>query len=80
MRFFNNGKIKPVIYKEKYVGLESIPRAMEGPKARKTWGRVTVTIDGQGDIESKAKPYKALTWLDKCNTREISFDVVPCQG
>jgi len=70
MRLFNNGIIKPVIYKEKYVGLESMPRAMEDRKARKTWGRVTVTIDGQGDIEGKAKLYKALTWLAKCNTRE----------
>jgi NADPH:quinone reductase len=36
MKFVNDGSIKPVIYKEKYVGLESIPRAMEDLKARKT--------------------------------------------
>lgn len=70
MKFVNDGGIKPVIYREKYVGLESIPRAMEDLKARKTWGRAIVTIDGQGEIEGKAKLWKALTWLDKCNTRE----------
>ena len=36
MKFVNDGGIKPVIYREKYVGLESIPRAMEDLKARKT--------------------------------------------
>jgi hypothetical protein len=36
MKLVNNGSIKPVIYKEKHVGLESIPRAMGDLKARKT--------------------------------------------
>ena len=36
MKFINDGSIKPVIYKEKYVGLESAPRAMGSLKARKT--------------------------------------------
>ena len=36
-------------YKEKYVGLESIPCAMDDLKARKTCGRTIVIIDTQGD-------------------------------
>ena len=55
MKFVNDGSIKPVIYKEEYVGLECVPRAMDDLKARKTWGRAIVTIDGQGDIEGKAR-------------------------
>jgi len=55
MKFVKDGSVKPVIYKEKCVGLESIPRAMEDRKARKTWGRAIVRIDGQGDIKGKTK-------------------------
>ena len=54
MKFFNDGSIKPIIYKEN-VGLESIPCAMEDLKARKTCGRTIVIIDTQGDVEGRAE-------------------------
>jgi D-arabinose 1-dehydrogenase-like Zn-dependent alcohol dehydrogenase len=55
MTFVENGSIKPVIFKEKYDGLSSIPRALEDLKGRKTWGRAVLTINEQAENEQAAK-------------------------
>lgn len=54
MKLVENGKIRPVIYKEEYKGLESVARAMEDAKTHKAWGRAVLRI-GEGS-ESGAKP------------------------
>ncbi|KAK5142701.1 hypothetical protein LTR04_002136 [Oleoguttula sp. CCFEE 6159] len=40
-----NGKIKPIIYKEKYTGLEDVPRAMNDLAERKVWGKAVIAIN-----------------------------------
>jgi len=55
MKFVDNGSIKPVIFKDKYDGLSSIPRALEDLKGRRTWGRAVLTINDQAEQEQKAK-------------------------
>lgn len=44
MRLVEQGKIQPVIYSERYVGLESVPKALEDAKSHKVWGRAVLRI------------------------------------
>lgn len=57
MKLVAEGKIRPVIYQEKYEGLRDLPRAMEDLKNRRVYGRAVLRIDEQaeGDIEKKAQ-------------------------
>jgi NADPH:quinone reductase-like Zn-dependent oxidoreductase len=45
MKMVEEGKIRPVVYKEEYWGLEAVPRALENAKQHKTWGRAVLRID-----------------------------------
>lgn len=45
MRLVEQGRIEPVIYKENYVGPESVPKALEDAKTHKSWGRAVLRID-----------------------------------
>lgn len=39
------GLLKPVIYdEEQFIGLESVPRAMEAMAARKIWGKAIIDV------------------------------------
>lgn len=51
MELARSGRIKPVIYKEKYTGLGDISRALKDLQNRRTWGRAIVTINEQAEIE-----------------------------
>lgn len=51
MSMVDDGKIKPVIYKEEYRGLEAVPKALEDAKAHKAWGRAILTIADNAEHE-----------------------------
>jgi transcription elongation factor SPT5 len=57
MKLVEDGKIRPVIYKENYWGLEAVSRALEDVSARKTWGRAVVRVceDEEDSNEEKAR-------------------------
>ena len=48
MKMVEQDKIKPVIFKEDYRGLESLSRALEDAKTHKAWGRAILRI-GEGE-------------------------------
>jgi hypothetical protein len=48
------GIVDPVVYKERYKGVEDIPRAMRDLHGRKVWGRSVVVIADE-DGEEKAR-------------------------
>jgi NADPH:quinone reductase len=43
-----NGQIEPIIYSGNYVGLSSVPEALEDIAARKVWGKAVIHIDETG--------------------------------
>ncbi|CAO2657505.1 Nn.00g036310.m01.CDS01 [Neocucurbitaria sp. VM-36] len=57
MKLVESGKIKPVIYKEEYQGLEAVPRALEDAKEHKAWGRAVLRINEvcETEIATKSK-------------------------
>lgn len=55
MELVDAGKIRPVIYKEEYKGLESVSRALDDLKTHKAWGRAVLRIDEEGKGGEKAK-------------------------
>ena len=55
MELVDAGKIRPVIYKEKYRGLESVSRALDDLRTHKAWGRAVLRIDEDGEGGEKAK-------------------------
>lgn len=57
MNLVDEGKIEPVIYKEEYRGLESVPRALEDAKAHKAWGRAVLRVNE--DVEGTVNGRKA---------------------
>ncbi|KAG9189694.1 NADPH2:quinone reductase [Alternaria panax] len=44
MKLVEDGRIRPVIYKENYCGLVMVSKALEDVKARKAWGRSVASI------------------------------------
>ena len=44
MEMIEKGLIKPTVYKEKYYGLEDVPRAMDDLAARKLWGKAVIHV------------------------------------
>jgi NADPH:quinone reductase-like Zn-dependent oxidoreductase len=54
MRLVEEGKVKPVVYREVYRGLEGVGRALEDMKMRKTWGRAVLRI-GEDVEDAKAR-------------------------
>ncbi|KAI4692175.1 uncharacterized protein J4E84_003143 [Alternaria hordeiaustralica] len=44
MKLVEDGKIRPVIYKEDYWGLEAVSRALEDVRERKAWGRAVIRV------------------------------------
>lgn len=44
-----DGAIKPVIYNEKYGGLEAVPRALADSADRKIWGKAVIDIQPELD-------------------------------
>jgi NADPH:quinone reductase-like Zn-dependent oxidoreductase len=54
MRLVEEGKVKPVVYREVYRGLEGVGRALEDMKMRKTWGRAVLMI-GEDVEDAKAR-------------------------
>ncbi|KAI4936400.1 hypothetical protein J4E85_001730 [Alternaria conjuncta] len=44
MNLVEDGKIRPVIYKEDYWGLEAVSRALEDVRERKAWGRAVIRV------------------------------------
>ncbi|KAF2265293.1 zeta-crystallin [Lojkania enalia] len=55
MKLVESRKIKPVIYKEKFEGLASIPQALIDLKERKTWGRAVVRINEEAERGERPK-------------------------
>ncbi|KAF2856872.1 NAD(P)-binding protein [Plenodomus tracheiphilus IPT5] len=57
MKLVDAGKIEPVIYKEQYMGLEAVPRALEDAKEHRTWGRAVLRIneDAEKDDLDRAR-------------------------
>jgi NADPH:quinone reductase-like Zn-dependent oxidoreductase len=49
MKLVEEGKIEPVIYKENYIGLESVPKALEDAKTHKAWGRAVLSINEEAE-------------------------------
>ncbi|KAI8937832.1 hypothetical protein NX059_005525 [Plenodomus lindquistii] len=45
MKLVDAGKIQPVNYKEMYLGLEAVPRALDDAKEHRAWGRAVLTIN-----------------------------------
>ncbi|KAI1857558.1 uncharacterized protein JN550_013191 [Neoarthrinium moseri] len=42
-----DGKIKPTVYDQDYLGLESVPKALGDIASRKTWGKAVIKVSGQ---------------------------------
>jgi D-arabinose 1-dehydrogenase-like Zn-dependent alcohol dehydrogenase len=55
MEIVEAGKIKPVIYKEEYRGLEAVPRALDDLRTHTAWGRAVLRINEDGDSGERAK-------------------------
>jgi NADPH:quinone reductase-like Zn-dependent oxidoreductase len=57
MKLVDEGNIAPVIYKENYLGLGSVARALEDAKTHKAWGRAVLRIDEEvaENIQDKAR-------------------------
>lgn len=49
MDLVKKGKIKPVIYKESYLGLDSVPKALEDANSHKAWGRAVLRINEEAE-------------------------------
>lgn len=50
-----SGKIRPVLYDEKYDGLEAVPRALQAIAERKVWGKAVITIPSSAEDPAKAR-------------------------
>ena len=51
---FDSGKVRGTIYDEKeYIGLESVPEALEALGKRETWGKVVIKIPQRNEGKSK---------------------------
>ena len=55
MRLVEGGKIEPVIYQEDYMGLESVPKALEDAKTHKAWGRAVLRINEEAEKATMGK-------------------------
>lgn len=55
MELVDAGKIKPIIYKEEYRGLEAVSRALDDLRTHKAWGRAVLRINEDGEGGGKAK-------------------------
>ena len=55
MKLVDSGSIRPIIYKEEYMGLEAIPRALGDLRTHKAWGRAILRINEEAEAEQKAK-------------------------
>jgi NADPH:quinone reductase-like Zn-dependent oxidoreductase len=55
MKLVEEGKIQPVIYKENYIGLESVSKALEDAKTHKAWGRAVLRIDDAAEQTERDK-------------------------
>jgi transcription elongation factor SPT5 len=55
MKLVEGGKIRPVIYKENYRGLEAVSRALEDVRVRKAWGRAVVRVSGDDEDSNEEK-------------------------
>lgn len=49
MKLVEDGKIQPLIYKENYLGLEAVSKALGDVRERKAWGRAVVRICEEED-------------------------------
>ena len=58
MGLVNDGKIKPIIYREEYRGLEAVPKALEDAKHHRTWGRAVLRIDENAEKEFEQQKAK----------------------
>lgn len=56
MKLVEAGKIQPVIYKEDYRGLDSVPRALEDAREHRAWGRAVLRIYEKAEIEGTQRP------------------------
>ena len=49
VELFEEGKIRGAIFDEReFVGLESVPKALEALGGRESWGKVVVRVVGEG--------------------------------
>jgi transcription elongation factor SPT5 len=57
MQLVEDGKIRPVIYKGDYRGLEAVPRALEDAREHRAWGRAVMRIceDEEAEIGQRAR-------------------------
>ncbi|KAH9868574.1 hypothetical protein J1614_007646 [Plenodomus biglobosus] len=55
MRLVDAGKIEPVIYKEQYLGLEAVPRALMDANEHRAWGRAVLRINEKAETEAMGK-------------------------
>lgn len=55
MVMVDGGKIKPVVYKETYGGLESVARGLLDMETRNVWGRAVVEIAPENGSTAEEK-------------------------
>ncbi len=54
-KMISDGKIRPTVYDGSYVGLESVPRAMNDMGKRLVWGKAVILVE-EGDEDITLKP------------------------
>jgi NADPH:quinone reductase-like Zn-dependent oxidoreductase len=55
MKLVEEGQIRPVIYNKDYMGLDSVPEALEDAKSHRAWGRAVLRIDEEAESEGLKK-------------------------
>jgi transcription elongation factor SPT5 len=55
MKLVEASLIQPIIYKESYMGLDAVPRALEDAGRHKAWGRAILRINEDAEVGEKAR-------------------------
>jgi NADPH:quinone reductase len=51
-KLIDEGKLKPIVYDEKFDGLESVGKALQKLGSRGTWGKVIVDVKPDANLKS----------------------------
>jgi NADPH:quinone reductase len=52
-KLIDEGSLKPIIYEEDFIGLESVGKALQKLGSRGTWGKVIVDVKPDANAKSK---------------------------
>jgi NADPH2:quinone reductase len=44
---WESGLLRPTVYEQEYIGLDSVKRAMKDLQARKVWGKAVIRLDSE---------------------------------